>query len=82
MPILSTHTVRQTVSTSPTQGGASSGTVKRYKTVFDKFATFAEESGIRYWQQVNKEILRRYGKWLDDRDYHDKTQYIELTVIK
>lgn len=27
-------------------------------------------------------MLGRYGKWLEDRDYHDKTQYIELTVLK
>ena len=64
------------------QGGASRGTAKRYKTVFDKFAEFATGTGIRYWQHVNKDVLSRYGKWLEDRNYHDKTQYIELTVIK
>jgi integrase len=66
----------------PTQGGASLGTVKRYRAVFDKFTTFAEINCITYWQQVSKDVLRQYGKWLDDNDYHDKTQYIELTVIK
>jgi integrase len=64
------------------QGGASPGTAKRYKAVFDKFAEFAAGAGIRYWQQVSKDVLGRYGKWLEDRDYHDKTQYIELTVLK
>jgi integrase len=64
------------------QGGAAPGTAKRYKAVFDKFAAFATEAGVRYWQQVSKDVLGRYGKWLEDRDYHDKTQYIELTVLK
>jgi len=43
---------------------------------------FATRQGVCYWQQVNKEVLRRYGSWLDEQDYHDKTQYIELTVLK
>jgi integrase len=64
------------------QGGAAPSTQARYRTVFDKFAEFAGGTRIRYWQQVNKDALGRYGKWLEDRDYHDKTQYIELTVIK
>lgn len=64
------------------QGGASRGTAKRYKAVFDKFTEFATGAGIRYWQHVTKDILSRYGKWLENQDYHDKTQYIELTVLK
>ncbi len=56
--------------------------MKRYRTVLDKFLAFAKEKGIRHWQQVNKDALGRYGKWLEDQDYHDKTQYIELTVLK
>lgn len=64
------------------QGGAAASTAKRYRTVFDKFTEFAKAVGIRYWQQVTKDVLGRYGKWLEDRDYHDKTQYIELTVLK
>jgi len=72
-----THVARPAI-----QGGASPTTAKRYKAVFDKFAEFATSAGIRYWQHVNKDVLSRYGKWLEDRDYHDKTQHIELTVIK
>jgi integrase len=64
------------------QGGAAPSTEARYRTVFAKFAEFAEGVQIRYWQQVNKDALGRYGKWLENGDYHDKTQYIELTVIK
>ncbi|HEX4613958.1 MAG TPA: site-specific integrase [Urbifossiella sp.] len=62
------------VSRPAVQGGASAGTAKRYKAVLDKFEEFAAGAGIRYWQQVSKDVLSRYGKWLDDRDYHDKTQ--------
>lgn len=70
------------VSRPATQGGASAGTSKRYRPVFAKFVTFAQSQGITVWQQVTKESLRRYGKWLDDQDYHDKTQYTELVVFK
>ena len=48
------------------QGGAAPSTAKRYKPVFDKFAEFATGDGIRYWQHVNKDVLSRYGKWLED----------------
>lgn len=64
------------------QGGATPNTAKRYRPVFDKFLEFAGKNHIRFWQQVTKEVLSRYGKWLEDKDYHDKTQYIELTVLK
>lgn len=70
------------VSRPAVQNGVSPSTVKRYRTVFDKFATFASENKIQFWQQVTKDKLGRYGKWLEDQDYHDKTQYIELTVLK
>jgi integrase len=66
----------------PVQGGTVAGTVKRYRAVLDKFIDFAKGIGVCYWQQVKKEVLRRYGSWLDQHDYHDKTQYIELTVLK
>lgn len=64
------------------QGGAAPKTAQRDKPVFDKSAEFATGAGVRYWQHVTKDVLSRYGKWLEDRDYHDKTQYIELTVLK
>jgi integrase len=66
----------------PVQGGATAGTVKRYRAVLDKFLAFARSKGVCHWQQVSKDVLRRYGSWLEDQDYHDKTQYIELTVLK
>ncbi len=43
---------------------------------------FAKDQGIGCWHQVSKDLLRRYGTWLEANDYHDKTQYIELTVLK
>ncbi|HLJ92172.1 MAG TPA: site-specific integrase [Gemmataceae bacterium] len=70
------------VSRPAVQGGGSAGTVKRYRAVLDKFVPYAKEQGICFWQQVSKDLLRRYGSWLETNDYHDKTQYIELTVLK
>jgi len=64
------------------QGGAAASTLKRYRAVFDKFQTFAERSNVVYWQQVNRKVLTDYNSWLDEKDYHGKTQYIELTVLK
>ncbi|MCC6416801.1 MAG: tyrosine-type recombinase/integrase [Gemmataceae bacterium] len=57
-------------------------TVKRYRAVLGKFVPFAKERGTSFWQQVTKDLLSRYGAWLEANDYHDKTQYIELTVLK
>ena len=70
------------VSRPAVQGGGSASTVKRYRAVLDKFVPFAKQQGILCWQQVTKDLLSRYGSWLEDNDYHDKTQYIELTVLK
>lgn len=70
------------VSRPAVQGGGSASTIKRYRAVLDKFVPFAKEQGISFWQQVGKDLLRRYGTWLEANDYHDKTQYIELTVLK
>lgn len=70
------------VSRPPVQGGGSPGTVKRYRTILAKFLGFAKEKGLLFWQQVNKDVLMRYGAWLEHEDYHDKTQYTELTVVK
>ena len=70
------------VSRPAVQGGGTAGTVKRYRTVLDKFLAFALRKRVHHWQQVDKAVLMQYGKWLEDQDYHDKTQYIELTVLK
>jgi integrase len=64
------------------QGGGSRSTQKRYRPVLDKFLAFARKQGIRFWQQVNKELLTRYAKWLDDEDYKYATEYLELTTLK
>lgn len=64
------------------QGGATPSTVKRYRAVFDKFLRFATGLDVRFWQQVNRDVLTRYNTWLDAEDYSGKTQYIELTVLK
>lgn len=43
---------------------------------------YASNKGVHYWNAVNKEVLMGYGGWLEESDYHDKTQYTELTVLK
>lgn len=66
----------------PVQGGTSPSSVKRYRAVLDKFLEFAKARGLRYWDQVTQHVLRRYGKWLEEQDYGDATQYLELTTLK
>jgi integrase len=70
------------VSRPAVQGGGTASTAKRYRAVLDKFVPFAEGRGVRFWQQVTADVVGRYGCWLEASDYHDKTQYIELTVLK
>src|SRR5205807_1364323 len=48
----------------------------------DKFLAFAESQGTRYWQEVGKDLVMRYGSWLDQHDYHPKTHYTEVTIVK
>ncbi len=64
------------------QGGVSARSKKRYRTVLDKFESFASTTGVKNWHEVTKETLMQYGRWLEESDYHDKTQYTELTVLK
>jgi site-specific recombinase XerD len=66
----------------PILGGASAGTTKRYRAVFDKFLPFAQKHGIRHWQEVSKQTLESYGTWLDNHDYDYATEYLELTTLK
>ena len=70
------------VSRPPVQGGATASSVKRYTAVLDKFVAFARRKGLRDWKEVTKETLSRYGRWLEEEDYGDATQYLELTTLK
>lgn len=63
-------------------GGARSGTVKRYRAVFNKFIAFAESQGVRVWNHVDRHLLEKYAAWLDDNDYAYRTEYLELTTLK
>lgn len=63
-------------------GGASAGTIKRYKAVLDKFKAFVDKKGIKYWQHVNDKILTGYCAWLEQREYAYATQYHEITTLK
>ena len=66
----------------PVQGGVAPRSLKRYRTVLDKFIAFAAKQSVLSWHQINKDILTRYGQWLEERNYHDRSQYTELTVLK
>lgn len=63
-------------------GGASEATQKRYRAVFDKFMPFAQSRGVTTWVQVNRRFLKTYACWLEERGYHERTLYLELTVVK
>ena len=64
------------------QGGVTPRSHKCYRTVLNKFVAFATKQGLHAWHEVDKDVLMRYGSWLEHEDYHDKTQYTELTVLK
>jgi len=63
-------------------GGASDATQKRYRAVFDKFVPFAESKGVTTWGQVNRQFLKAYAGHLEDKGYHERTLYLELTTVK
>jgi integrase len=63
-------------------GGATGKTARRYKAVFDKFVQFAAKNQVQFWQQVNKAVLRNYGRQLEQEDYKPQTLYLELTTLK
>lgn len=64
------------------QGGVSAKTLKRYRTVFEKFSIFCLAKRITTWNQVNEDVLSGYGRWLEEKDYHDTTQSLELITLK
>jgi integrase len=66
----------------PVTGGASPGTWKRYRAVFDKVLPHLKERGIRYWNQVRKADVESYAAWLDGEGYAYRTEFLELTTIK
>jgi len=63
-------------------GGASPGTWKRYRAVFDKALPYWKQRGIRSWNQVRKVDLESYAAWLDGEGYAYRTEFLELTTIK
>lgn len=66
---------------SVTKGKAPS-TIKRYRTVLDKFGSFAKERGTRTWNAISTELVRLYASDLDSKGYAPKTIYLELSVVK
>jgi integrase len=63
-------------------GGPRKSTTKRYRAVLDKFQLFIQNSGLRYWNEVNRSILDSYASWLDGESYAYATEYLELNTIK
>ena len=63
-------------------GGVRKSTIKRYRTVFDKFLPFAESKGVTVWNGVTAEMLTAYAADLEHKGYAYKTQINELTTLK
>lgn len=63
-------------------GGVSDSTQKRYRAVRDKHVVFCDKYSLNYWENIGKKETQRYGKWLEKRGYADRSQYLELTLIK
>ena len=66
----------------PVTGGASPGTWKRYRAVFDKMVPFMQDRGVYYWNQLRGVHLETYAAWLDGEHYAYRTEFLELTTIK
>ncbi|MFT3879707.1 MAG: site-specific integrase [Gemmatales bacterium] len=73
---------RDHVSRPRLMGGAKPVSTKRYRAVFDKLIPFLATRGVTTWQQVLSQHLNAYCSWLEDEDYAQRTQYLELTTIK
>lgn len=63
-------------------GGVRKSTQKRYRTVFDKFISFAESRGITVWNGATANVLNAYADHLEQVDYAHKTLVNELTTLK
>ncbi|QDU59956.1 site-specific tyrosine recombinase XerC [Planctomycetes bacterium Pan216] len=66
----------------PVVGGVRPASLKRYRAVLDKFMEFAVGRGLTAWNQVTDQTLQDYAAVLQDKGYHYRTQYLELTTLK
>ena len=71
------HTARPRVT-----GGVRKSTLKKYRSVFDKFLPFAVSRGVQIWNGVNADLLNAYAEDLTDKGYAHKTLINELTTLK
>lgn len=66
----------------PVLGGVNKNSLKRYRAVRDKHATFCETTELRTWDQVDQNSLMRYGSWLQRKyDSAPATVLLELNTI-
>lgn len=66
----------------PELGGVSRNSLKRYRAVRDKHATYCETTGIRTWDQVDRNSVIQYGSWLKRKhDSAPATVLLELNTI-
>lgn len=63
-------------------GGASEGTLKRYRAVCEKHLRHCQTHGLEYWHQIGKQQVENYGRWLSREGYADRTLFLELTLLK
>jgi integrase len=63
-------------------GGVAPRSLKRYRSPFKKFLTFARSVGVQSWNAVTRKTLEAYTAWLDDEGYSYATEYTEITTLK
>ncbi len=63
-------------------GGVGKSSLKRYRAVRDKHATYCETTGIRTWDRVDRASVVSYGSWLHRRyDSAPATVLLELNTV-
>ena len=66
----------------PVLGGIGKNSLKRYRAVRDKHATYCETTGIRTWDRVDRASVVSYGSWLQRRyDSAPATVLLELNTV-
>ncbi len=62
-------------------GGVKAPTLKRYRSVFNKFLPFADRQGAKHWDCISEKLFSAYAVWLSENNMH-ASAYLELNTIK
>lgn len=63
-------------------GGVRPSSLKRYRTVMEKFCAFTKGLGLASWNEVSSRTLEAYAAHLEAEEYAYRSQYTELTTVK